>query len=91
MSFSTNIDNKKKDILVLGKRPTQGLDHTLTLEKCIWLITLLTKKEILFELTLQWSKKSFFSSMVQKFTNLKQKDSEIVGGPLYLGNISNDW
>ena len=27
-SFSTHIDNKKKDILVLGKEPTQGLEHT---------------------------------------------------------------
>ena len=28
-----NIDNKKKDTLILGKDPTQGLDHTLTAEK----------------------------------------------------------
>ena len=28
MSFSAPIDNKKKDILVLGKGPTQGLEHT---------------------------------------------------------------
>ena len=33
MSFSTHIDNKKKDILFLGKGPTQGLEHTLTAEK----------------------------------------------------------
>ena len=33
MSFSTHIDNKKKDILVLGIGPTQGLEHTLTAEK----------------------------------------------------------
>ena len=33
MSFSANIDNKKKDILVLGISPTQGLEHTLTAEK----------------------------------------------------------
>ena len=33
MSFSTRIDNKKKDILVLGMGPTQGLEHTLTAEK----------------------------------------------------------
>ena len=38
MSFSSHIDNKKKDILVLGKGPTQGLEHTLTAEKCILLI-----------------------------------------------------
>ena len=33
MSSSANIDNKKKDILVLEIGPTQGLDHTLTAEK----------------------------------------------------------
>ena len=30
MSSSTHIDNKKKDISVLGKGPTQGLEHTLS-------------------------------------------------------------
>ena len=33
MSSSEHIDNKKKDILVVGKGPTQGLEHTLTAEK----------------------------------------------------------
>ena len=33
MSSSAHIDNKKKDILVLGIGPTQGLKHTLTAEK----------------------------------------------------------
>ena len=32
MSSSSHIDNKKKYILVLGKGPTQGLEHTLTAE-----------------------------------------------------------
>ena len=43
MSFSAHIDNKK-DILILGKRPTQGLEHTLTAEKSILLILLLQKR-----------------------------------------------
>ena len=30
MSSSTHIDNKKKDISVLGKGPTQGLEHALS-------------------------------------------------------------
>ena len=32
MSYSPHIDNKKKDILVLGKGPPQVLAHTLTAE-----------------------------------------------------------
>ena len=34
MSSSTKIDNNnKEDILILGKGPTQGLEHTLSAEK----------------------------------------------------------
>ena len=33
MSSSPHIDNKKKVILILGKGPTQGLEHTMTPEK----------------------------------------------------------
>ena len=33
MSLSTKNDNRKKDILILGKGPTQELEHILTAEK----------------------------------------------------------
>ena len=33
MNSSAKIDNRKKDILILGKEPTQGLEHTLSAEK----------------------------------------------------------
>ena len=33
MSSSSKIDNRKKDILILAKGPTQGLEHTLSAEK----------------------------------------------------------
>ena len=33
MNSSAHVDNKKKHILILGKVPTQGLEHTLTAEK----------------------------------------------------------
>ena len=33
MSSSTKIDNRKIDILILGKVPKQGLEHTLSAEK----------------------------------------------------------
>ena len=42
MSSSKKIGNRKKDILILGKGPTQGLESTLSAEKCIQL-TLLRK------------------------------------------------
>ena len=33
MSSLTKIDNRKKDILIHGKVPMQGLEHTLSAEK----------------------------------------------------------
>ena len=42
MSLSAKIDNMKKDILILGKGPTQGLEHTLGAKNCIQL-TLIRK------------------------------------------------
>ena len=54
MSFSADIDKKKKDILVLGIGPTQGLKHTLTAEKMYSINFTVTKKK--FCLSLQWSK-----------------------------------
>ena len=33
MSSSTKIDNRNKDILILGKDPRQRLEHTLSGEK----------------------------------------------------------
>ena len=40
MSSSTKIDNRKKDILILGKGPTQGLVYAVlrVMKKCIQLI-----------------------------------------------------
>ena len=52
MSFSTQIDNKKKDILVLRIGPTQGLEHTLTAEK-MYSINFTEKNKKLFKFALQ--------------------------------------
>ena len=47
MSSSVHVDNKGKDILILGKNPTQGLpDYSLTAEKFIQLILLIIEKNI---------------------------------------------
>ena len=56
MSSSAHIDNKKKDMLVLGKGPRQGLKHNLTAEKMYSINFTVTRKKNLFELTLQWRK-----------------------------------
>ena len=33
MTSSVHLDNEKKYVLILGKRPTQRIEHTLTSEK----------------------------------------------------------
>ena len=44
MSSSAHIDNKKKEILVLGKDPTQWLEHSLTAEKMYSINFIVTKR-----------------------------------------------
>ena len=47
ISFYVHVDNKKKDILILGEGPTQGLDGTTLAEekKSIQLILLKIKRK----------------------------------------------
>ena len=45
MSSSAHIDNKKKEKLVLGLGPTQGLEHTLTAERMYSITFTVTKKK----------------------------------------------
>ena len=46
----------KKRYIILGKGPTQGLEHTLTSAKMYHINFTVTKKEILLKLALQCSK-----------------------------------
>ena len=60
MSFSAHIDNKKKDILVFGKDPTQGLEHTLTAEKMYSVNFTVTKKKFCLSLHYNGTNSYFF-------------------------------
>ena len=71
MSSSSHIDNKKKYILILGKGPTQGLEHTLSTEK-LYSINF-TKENTKFCLSLHYNGATSNLLMVQKLLNLKQK------------------
>ena len=37
MSLSVDIDNKRKDVLILGEGPILGLDYTTLIAKAIYL------------------------------------------------------
>ena len=54
VSSSIHVDNKKKDILILGKGPTQGLGkHSLTAEKMYSVNFTVTRKN--FRLSLHYN------------------------------------
>ena len=90
MSFSAHIDNKKKDILVLGIGPTQGLEHTLTAERMYSINFTVTKKKFCLSLHYNGANSYLFVNDIEIY-KFRTKDSEIVETPLCLGNISKDW
>ena len=89
MSSSSHIDNKK-DILILGKGPTQGFEHTLTAEK-LYSINF-TKENTKFCLSLHYNgANSYLFVNGTEIIEFKAKDSEIAPYPLCLRNISKYW
>ena len=89
MSFSGHTDNKKRDILVFGKRPTQGLEHTLTAEKMYSINFTMRKDKFCLSLFYNGTNSYLFLNGTEIY-KFKAKDSEIVAIPLCLGNISKD-
>ena len=81
---------RKKDILVLGKGPTQGLERTLTAEKMYSISFTITNKKLCLSLHCNWANSYLFVNGIETY-KFKAKDSEILVGPICLGNISKDW
>ena len=90
MSSFAHIDNKKKDILILGKGPKQGLEHTLTTEKIYSITFTLTKNKFCLSLHYNGANSYLFVNGAEIY-KFKAKDSKIVATPSCLGNISKDW
>ena len=91
MSPSVHVDNKKKDILIIGKGPTQGLgENSLTAEKMYSINFMVKRKRFCLSLHYNGSNSYLFvdGTEIIKFI---AKDSDIVATPLCLGNISKDW
>ena len=88
MSSSTKIDNRKKDILILGKGPTQGLEHTLSAEKMYLNNFTENNKNIFLVLQYNGTNSYLFVKEIHKF---KAENSETVSTPLCIGNISKDF
>ena len=90
MSFSIHIDNNKKDILVFGRGPMQGLQSTLTAEKMYSINFTVTEKKFCLSLYYNGANSYLFVNGTQIY-KFNAKDSEIVPSSLCLGNISKDW
>ena len=89
MSSSAHADDKKKDILILGKGPTQGLEHILTAEKMYSINFTVTNIKLCLSLRYNGANSYLFVNGTEIY-KFKAKDSEIVASPLCLGNISKD-
>ena len=80
----------KKDILILGKGPAWGLEHTLSAEK-MYSINFTEKNKKLC-LSLHYNNtNSYLFVNGTKIITFKSKNTEIHPYPLCLGNISKDW
>ena len=90
MNTSIHIDNKGKDILVLGRVPTQGLESTLTAEKMYSINFTVTKKKFCLSLHYNGANSYLFVNGTEIY-KFKAKDSAIVASRLCLGKISKDW
>ena len=90
MNSSADIDNKKKDILIFGKGPTEWLEHNVTAEKMYSINFTVTKNNFCLSLHYNGVISNLFVNGTEIY-KFKAKDPEIVAVPLCLGNISKDW
>ena len=88
MSSSAHVDNKGKDILILGEGPTQGLDDTTLTAEAKYPINF-TQSGKRFVLSLHYNgSNSFLFVNATKVYQFKAKNSEIKDYALCLGNVS---
>ena len=90
MSSSTKIGKRKKDILIIDKDPTQGVEHTLSAEKMYSINFTENNKTFCFSFHYNGANSYLFVNS-REFYKFKVKDAEIVATPLCLENISTDW
>ena len=91
MSSSVNIDNKNKDMLILGEVSTQGSDDTTVTAEAKYPINF-TKPRKRYVLSLYYNgSKSFLFVNAAKVYQVKAKDSETKYYTLCLCNISKDF
>ena len=90
MSSSVHVDNKGKDILILGSGLTQVLgEHSLTAK--MYSVNFADhRKKCCLSLHYNGANSYLFANNTE-IIKFKAKDSNIIATPLCLGNISKDW
>ena len=91
MSSSVHVDNKGKDILILGEGPTQGLDDTtLTAEAKYPIMFTQSRKRLVLSLHYNGSNSLLFVHATKVYL-YKAKNLEIKDYALCLANVSKDF
>ena len=91
MSLSVHINNKNKDLLILGEGPTQGLDDiTLTAEANYSINFIKPRKKFVWSLH-QNGSNTFLFVNATKIHQFKAKDSKIKAYTQCSGNLSKDF
>ena len=91
MSSSVHANNRKSNIIVLGKDFTQGLSNTIIYVEKLYSINF-TKTNTKFYLSLHYNRSNSYLFVIgTEIHKFKAKDSEIVATSLCLGNISKDF
>ena len=91
MNSSPHIDNKVKDILILGRGPTQGLnEHSLTAEKMYSVNFNVNRHKFCLSLHYNGASRYLFVNGTE-IIKFKANDSEIVATPFCLGNIMKEF
>ena len=73
MSSSLHVDNKGKNILILGEGPTQGVDDTTLTAEAIYLLILHNREKDLYYVYTIMEATVSYMLMLQKYINSKQK------------------
>ena len=91
MSSSVHVDNKGKDILILGKESAQGLDDSTLKTEAKYPINFKQSGKR-FVLSLHYNgSNSFLFVNATKVYQFKAKDSEIKVYSLFLANVLKDF
>ena len=92
LTLYSQIVNKKKNIMIRDKKPTDGLDDTLLITKKEYAINFTEQqKKLCLSLPYNGENSYIFVHGAWKIYKFKAKDSEINGSPLCLGNVLKDF